>query len=224
MRRRWWSGAVTLAAVLATSPATAGQCAADLQARAATSNASALIADLIACVAEQQAEIAALQTEAHDRIHNHDSGYSRLSHTHDYAAPGHTHSEFVPALGDHPETRAIVAYFSGKGQKTCPDGWSPYEEAKDRFILGASFNYPEVGQTGGEEMVALTLKEMPAHRHDVSAELLNVRQPGSDPNIRLAQEAFRDGQFFLGSSGETGGSQPHNNMPPYIALYFCKKD
>jgi microcystin-dependent protein len=21
-----------------------------------------------------------------------------------------------------------------------------------------------------------------------------------------------------------GGNQPHNNMPPYIALYFCKKD
>ena len=21
-----------------------------------------------------------------------------------------------------------------------------------------------------------------------------------------------------------GASEPHNNMPPYIALYFCKKD
>jgi len=37
--------------------------------------------------------------------------------------------------------------------------------------------------------------------------------------------------WFLGKGGmhqrltdEQGENDPHNNMPPYIALYFCKKE
>ena len=94
-------------------------------------------------------------------------------------------------------------------------------------IVGAGGLYPVVGQTGGETEVSLETPHMPEHSHKLSdsetalliPEIANVPgdfQSGGDYSIQMSST--------IEDTSEVGGNQPHNNMPPYIALYFCRKD
>lgn len=138
----------------------------------------------------------------------------------------------VPALGNHPGTRAIVAYVSEKGEKTCPRGWVPFEAAKDRFILGAGANYPVVGTRGGEAKVTLSEAQMPSHTHNLAMvsvrgiEWLDAGTEANMPYFNVPKEnAAWNVTVARSSRGvfPAGGGKPHENMPPYIALYFCQK-
>jgi len=164
-----------------------------------TGSTSARIEALAACVSAQEDEIKTLKASL---------------------------ANIVPAIGGHEKTKAIVAYFSDKGQKTCPDGWSPFEEAKDRVIIGASFKYPQVGMLGGEESVTLGEAEMPMHSHAHPDYGYTLAISGTGTTTAIDEDAsLRQPNLLSANLLETrGDNQPHNNMPPYIALYFCKKD
>ena len=43
---------------------------------------------------------------------------------------------------------------------SCPDGWSPFTEANDRFIMGSQWNLKEKGGTG---KIELTINQLPSH-------------------------------------------------------------
>ena len=146
----------------------------------------------------------------------------------------------VPAIGEHENTRAIIAYYSDKGEKRCPAGWSPYEEAKDRFIIAAGGKHP-FGEKGGEETVTLSGNQMPKHGHIMftGSGAAGQNYPNKSQHVAVSANISSGGlananfeyQIRPGSgvptrglTGDVGGNQPHNNMPPYIALYFCKKD
>lgn len=85
-----------------------------------------------------------------------------------------------------------------------------------------------LGETGGAATVTLLTTEMPAHTHTVNA----VAEPGdgtSPSNDLWAASVLRDRQYATGSPTATmsptainvaGGSQPHNNMQPYLGLNF----
>ncbi len=81
-----------------------------------------------------------------------------------------------------------------------------------------------LGQVGGEASHTLIQTEMPQHNHVVSA----VRRPGTQPspagNFLAAHRGgyadATDSTVASGSLAITGGSQPHNNMPPYLVLNF----
>ena len=72
-------------------------------------------------------------------------------------------------------------------------------------------------------MHKLTIEEMSRHQHVTQLGSIKV---ASDPNS-TTQAVVAGGNSpkprNLGTNG-MGASEPHNNMPPYIALYFCKKD
>ena len=107
----------------------------------------------------------------------------------------------------------------------CPNGWSYYRDAENRFILGGSERF-EPGTLGGQETVTLEVSQMPSHEHIVGPfEWGHTINNNGHP----ARIDVDDGPPWSGHVGrlvaeKAGGSQPHNNMPPYIALYFCKKD
>ena len=106
-----------------------------------------------------------------------------------------------------PDLRGRVAVSSGQGP-----GLSSYD----------------VGQLGGAESVGLTENEMPAHNHQMS---VNGPSSGSDrPNNRFLGRVSQ-GTAYAGTTngrtlnpdaiGNAGGSQPHENRPPHLALNYC---
>lgn len=126
--------------------------------------------------------------------------------------------------------------------------WANYDDAGGRFIIGAGDHgnkwtsqhngkkhdisaYVAFGEpvrsgkktaVGGEEEHVLTNPEMPSHSHPQSNNNYYWIGNGNNPQ----NEVFSKGRYEFTTTTKVsaqGGNQPHNNMPPYIALYFCKK-
>jgi microcystin-dependent protein len=82
------------------------------------------------------------------------------------------------------------------------------------------------GQAGGEAVHTLTVSEMPAHNHVVTASS-NVADQGSPSGNYLAVESSNaystafDSAMGAQALSNSGGTQAHDNMPPYLVLNFC---
>ncbi len=81
------------------------------------------------------------------------------------------------------------------------------------------------GENGGTETVTLQTNQMPMHNHLVSAssQPSNASRPGNAfPAGNGAYQTASDGTTMNPSMiGIAGGSQPHENIQPYLALSFC---
>lgn len=141
-------------------------------------------------------------------------------------------------------TGAVMAFDITSG---CPSGWASFVEARGRSIVGsatqaeidsapAAFAYDSRGvklsprlfrQAAGEEAHVLTEAEMPAHQH--------ITILGSDPspvmafygvgpaNAQAIAGAGRSGVPTTKTSA-SGQGAPHNNLPPSVALTYCRKN
>ncbi len=89
-------------------------------------------------------------------------------------------------------------------------------QMENRFLLGAGSGYV-AGATGGEAEHTLTGNEMPSHYH-----LLAMNQAGESEYWGPMCSAMQDGDMF-NMTKPAGGDQPHNNMPPYIAVYMWRR-
>ena len=126
------------------------------------------------------------------------------------------------------------------------DGTNGTPDLRGRFILGANDGYV-VGSTGGEENHTLNVNEIPSHSHTGTTSwngdhTHNMRRRLGYTNNSSEVSSWGCGtSYFTGgevaqASTETagghnhtfttnnaGGSQPHNNMPPYYALSYIMK-
>lgn len=73
---------------------------------------------------------------------------------------------------------------------------------------------------GGEANHTLTVEEMPSHRHNVSSGWEDAA--GTDRLVYSAKNgSYQDhGVGAVNFIENTGGGQPHNNMPPYKKVYI----
>lgn len=85
-----------------------------------------------------------------------------------------------------------------------------------------------MGETGGEASVTLLLSEIPSHTH---AAMNATTSTAASPANALFGGGGRGKEPAYGTTapnspmnaqavGLTGGSQPHNNMPPYLTMNF----
>ena len=95
-----------------------------------------------------------------------------------------------------------------------------WEQIKDKFLLAAGDIYA-VGSTGGEVDVTLTVAQMPSHSHGFATKPSWSTDNGSWASFRTGtSDTFGSVNLALENAG---GSQPHNNMPPYLAAYCWKR-
>ena len=83
------------------------------------------------------------------------------------------------------------------------------------------------GQRGGEESHTLSKQELPMHTHAAQATTTDGDTPAPAGNLLAGSPSQLYRQFdnatTLAPSTVTtvGGSQPHQNMAPYLVLSFC---
>ncbi len=84
------------------------------------------------------------------------------------------------------------------------------------------------GQAGGAETVTLAATQMPGHTHPVKASgsAADSDQPGGRTLARSAGHTYtaKPGTSAVMNAdmlGDAGGSQPHDNVQPYLAVNFC---
>lgn len=92
-----------------------------------------------------------------------------------------------------------------------------WESIGGRFLLGADATYA-AGSTGGEATHTLTNDEMPAHQH-----LIYMNGEASTGGFWGPNNITPQSTVNANATGTSGGNQPHNNMPPYLAVYMWKR-
>jgi len=87
----------------------------------------------------------------------------------------------------------------------------------------------DLGQASGTENVTLLTSETPSHTHQLQAQTVDP----ADVSLVSSSASFAPstgGTLYQSASDTTlapqaiavnGGSLPHNNMQPYLTLYFC---
>jgi microcystin-dependent protein len=114
--------------------------------------------------------------------------------------------------------------YGGNGQTTfaLPDlrGRVPLSAGQ-----GPGLSNYDLGQSAGTENVTLTVNQLPAHTHPLGASL-------SDPTTQKPQNTYlANGNAYTAAAPDTsmgplavqntGGSQPHEILQPYLTLNYC---
>lgn len=89
---------------------------------------------------------------------------------------------------------------------------------------GPGLSLYDLGQTGGEVSHTLLVAEMPAHDHVIgvssTAGTLTTASGGTAIGAPPTP-AYGPVYNMTPMAGNVGGSQPHNNLQPYLTLNFC---
>ena len=110
------------------------------------------------------------------------------------------------------------------------DGNNGTPDLRDRFIVGAGSDY-RLNDNGGKEHVQLTEEQMPSHSHGYvdtypkwSKYNINEVDGAADWSHKNIIDWYGTSNVSHTESSKTKGSgQPHENRPPYYALYYIMK-
>ncbi len=119
----------------------------------------------------------------------------------------------------------IGTTYGGDGQTTfaLPDfrGRIPIHQG-----TGSSGTTYTPGENGGTETVTLTVNEIPAHAHPALAQSGAGNQPGPGGNVWASSSlnqynsSAADSDMNALAITSSGGSQPHDNMMPFLTINF----
>jgi microcystin-dependent protein len=84
-----------------------------------------------------------------------------------------------------------------------------------------------LAETGGVEEVTLTVQQIPAHGHPALASLNSAQDSACTGNVtgqvgatQIYRQAIPTSPLSPQAGGPTGGSQPHTNLQPYLAINY----
>ncbi len=92
---------------------------------------------------------------------------------------------------------------------------------------GPGLTARRLGQRGGSEMVSVSEAQMPNHTHSwmTAADPADLQSPSSNRSMtRSSIDAYANAANLTPLADQmgqnSGGSQPHNNMQPFMAINF----
>lgn len=94
---------------------------------------------------------------------------------------------------------------------------------------GSGLTLHRLGESGGAENITLSSRHLPSHSHNLKtvSSAANITSPTN--HLLAASEDLGDKQYATSANMQdmhtssiigSGGSQPHNNMPPGLAMNF----
>ncbi|MGB3466310.1 MAG: hypothetical protein WBA74_13615 [Cyclobacteriaceae bacterium] len=152
----------------------------------------------------------------------------------------------VKSYIDNRLPKGLISMWSGT---TAPEGWvicdgeNGTPNLSGRFIVGYDpdqADYSDSGKTGGANLVALTVDEMPEHTHTGKTDKAGIHKH-SFTGARKSGDgsgSFSDNDYYAPQTRETanagehihsfvtdknGSGAPHENRPPYYVLAFIMK-
>lgn len=124
----------------------------------------------------------------------------------------------------------------------CPPGWIRFKEGEGRFVIGANSRSQNdgsgdfwVSRQSGSPTVTLEERNLPDHTHSIdigkeqTMRFVNQdRFDGGTGNSPLVSNSGKRHPYSLGGEHVTKPNSSHQSdpisiLPPYIALYLCKK-
>jgi len=128
----------------------------------------------------------------------------------------------------------VGTFYGGDGKSTfaLPNLQGCSAMHTTQYAGNSPFGQFSIGQTGGEDFVTLLTSEMPAHSHTMQgdADVNNasaVSPSGAVPvnsSPKLIYSNATAPQLVMMNPAMVsvaGGSQPHNNLMPYLTLNYC---
>lgn len=126
-------------------------------------------------------------------------------------------SYFITESSDYNTVAKVQAHFGGT-----------WVQVTGRFLYGSA----TAGITDGEATHTLTIEEMPSHSHVENEAGPNWTGPkvmvsgnqgsGSYEGNQVKGSYITNGLWVI-STQPSGGSQAHNNMPPYRTVYMYRR-
>lgn len=95
---------------------------------------------------------------------------------------------------------------------------------------GAGLSPRTLGESGGQEAVTLLTTQIPAHSHPGVSPPCSTDDPNSGSPLNNFPAAVGTSIYSTtsnatmgagGTTGLTGGGQPHSNVQPYLVINFC---
>jgi microcystin-dependent protein len=119
----------------------------------------------------------------------------------------------------------------GKSNFALPDLQGSVAMHTTQFSSSPFGQFP-LGDASGEDYVTLLTSEMPIHTHTVQGELNHANTTSNTPGASVPANANPNLTFSTGATPQiatmnpsmisvAGGSQPHNNLMPYLTLNYC---
>jgi microcystin-dependent protein len=128
--------------------------------------------------------------------------------------------QLLPINQNQPLFALLGTTFGGDGRVNFA---LPDQRGKTPIHVGSGHT---LGETGGSQAVTLNIQQIPQHLHFAQVATVNsdVNVPSGNNLASVANlySAPTDIHPLVPSTiGGTGGSQPHNNMQPFLTLTFC---
>jgi microcystin-dependent protein len=124
--------------------------------------------------------------------------------------------------------------YGGDGKSTfaLPDLQGSVAMHTTQYSGSSPFGDFPIGTQSGEDFVTLLTSEMPTHTHTVQADADANNAQATNPNGAVPVNAGTTLTFSDSSTPQlglmnpsmvsvAGGSQPHNNLMPYLVLSYC---
>lgn len=120
-------------------------------------------------------------------------------------------SYFITESANYDTVEKVQSHFGGT--------WT---QVTERFLYGST----SAGTEGGEATHTLTIDEIPSHNHYLQDfNMVTTAYTGTTGwPVSSSGSAYVNGGIILSTySGVNGGSQAHNNMPPYRTVYMYRR-
>jgi microcystin-dependent protein len=133
--------------------------------------------------------------------------------------------QLLPINQNQPIFALLGTTYGGNGQTTFG---LPNLQGRVAVHMGGGHT---LGERGGEEAHTVIQSEMPAHIHPATADAKQGDANSDNPGAAYPAYTTGNPMYSAGSNNmvpmypqmvsTAGGSQPHENRQPYLALTFC---